>query len=478
MKMPLYIVLRCAEPLVSKVRYVFDTLLMAHGVPVVYSPEPPDTGPWVLYASSLETAGTSERRLSVAHCPDSWKLFSGHTDVQAAADCQGVPTVLPETLPGFDVSFDLAANAFYFLSSWSERVGAERGQTRKLYANSKVGQLDIPQDIVDRYLALLVDHLNTLCDRLTLARWGARPWPCGARFAFVLSHDIDFLPIGTMDILRQGAKSVMRHLVRQRDPGDAWRAAWRLLRAVAAGRDPYGCVPEILEREKQLGVRSSFQIAVGHRHRSDVNYRIEDDRVRDYLLAIGKVGFELCLHGSYRSAENPDWYIEEVDLLSRRLARPRGSRQHYLSFDYDHLFCAQEKAGIEYDMSMGYPDRSGPRAGFSYPYFPFCLAENRPYRVLQISLFLMDVTLRSYMALKGARAWAEVRRVVDDVSRKRGCASVVWHPIVFGGARDPGYDRLFWDMVDRVRELRGLATDGRTINTFWRTEAAGYSSFG
>ena len=43
---------------------------------------------------------------------------------------------------------------------------------------------------------------------------------------------------------------------------------------------------------------------------------------------------------------------------------------------------------------------------------------------------------------------------------KRGCVSAVWHPIVFGGARDPGYDRLFWDMVEHVPGIGGLATDG------------------
>ena len=91
---------------------------------------------------------------------------------------------------------------------------------------------------------------------------------------------------------------------------------------------------------------------------------------------------------------------QEARLLGERLARPLGSRQHFLSFDYDTLFAAQEEAGIRYDMSMGYPDRLGPRAGFSHPYFPYNLREDRPYRVLQFSLFLMDVTLRSYMGLR------------------------------------------------------------------------------
>ena len=208
-----------------------------------------------------------------------------------------------------------------------------------------------------------------------------------------------------------------------------------------------------------------------------MNYSVEDDRTRDYLRNILDAGFDLCLHGSYRSTERADWYGQEVALLARRLAPPLGSRQHFLSFDYDLLFEAQEAAGIEYDMSMGYPDRSGARAGFSFPYFPYCLEEDRPYRVVEISLFLMDVTLRSYMGLKGDPARAHISDTLDELGSKGGCASVVWHPIVFGGARDPGFDGLFWDMVKQVGDTGGLATDGRTVNAHWRRKARRYVSF-
>jgi len=248
-------------------------------------------------------------------------------------------------------------------------------------------------------------------------------------------------------------------------------------RAVLAGRDPYGCIPEIIERERDRGLRASFQVAVGHRHPNDVNYRIEDDDVRDYLRAIPEAGFDLCLHGSYRSTERAEWYVEEVALLTARLGKPVGSRQHFLSFDYETLFRAQEQAGIQYDMSMGYPDQPGPRAGFSYPYFPYSIVDDRPYDVVQLSLFLMDVTLRSYLGLKGEQAWEAIEQTLDDLRRKRGCASAVWHPIVFGGARDPGFDELFWRLTDRVREGGGIATDGATINAFWRDRASRYPSF-
>jgi hypothetical protein len=169
--------------------------------------------------------------------------------------------------------------------------------------------------------------------------------------------------------------------------------------------------------------------------------------------------------------------VEEVSTLARHFRRPRGSRQHFLAFNYDLLFTAQEQAGIEYDMSMGFPDHVGSRTGFSYPYFPYCLEQERPYDVLQIGLVLMDVTLRGYMGLLAEEAWGVIDRQLEALSLIGGCASVVWHPIVFGGARDPGYGELFWKMVERIKQTRGLATDGATINDYWRARARQYSSF-
>jgi hypothetical protein len=117
--------------------------------------------------------------------------------------------------------------------------------------------------------------------------------------------------------------------VHQRDPLDALRAGAGLARSLLAGRDPYGCVPDIIAEETRRGIRSSFQVAVARRHPSDVNYDIQDDRTRDYLRAITDAGFDLCLHGSYRSTEQHLWYVEEAARLADRLGRPEGSRQHF-----------------------------------------------------------------------------------------------------------------------------------------------------
>ncbi|MCZ8131102.1 MAG: polysaccharide deacetylase family protein [Steroidobacteraceae bacterium] len=476
----LRVVLRCAERHRRRARYAFDTLLMAAGVPVEYGTVPARDGLTLVYSAAQDVPGVDERRtLILSHVPAAWERLDGRTDPDRLATVDGLPVVLPEAgTERADVSFDLPANAFYFLSSWSERRARGANGARALYADSVYARLGVPQDVVDRYLGALLAQLARVAERAGLAWPAPARWPGGATHAVVLSHDVDFLPVRPLvDSAVQGAKTLARHLVRQRDPASAARAVAGLLGAALRGRDPYGCVPELIARESALGVRASIQVAVARRHPRDVNYSVEDPRVAAYLRVVRDSGFDLCLHGSYRSTEAPGWYEAEVERLASALGRPEGSRQHYLAFDYDALFRAQERAGIRYDMSVGYPDHPGPRAGFSFPYFPYSLAEDRPYDVVEIGLVLMDVTLQSYLRLDARRAWGTIEACLADLAAKGGAASVVWHPIVFGNARDPGYGELWWRLVDAVRAAGGAATDGRTVNAWWRARACAYPSF-
>ena len=167
------VVLQCEETRVRKVRYVFDTLLMAAGIAVTYSELPPANGVWILYASAKNPKFAPELCVAIAHCPEAWGLFDGDRDVEVSHSADGLPIVLPGLGDGFvqpavDIAFDTIANAFYFLSSWSERLSAKQaGQ----------GRVSSPE-----------------------------PWPAGGEFAVVLSHDADFVPGGIADIAKQGAK--------------------------------------------------------------------------------------------------------------------------------------------------------------------------------------------------------------------------------------------------------------------------------
>ena len=176
-----------------------------------------------------------------------------------------------------DVAFDLVGSAFFFLASCSERMAVSRRDAgnRGLYADSIYRLSGVPQTIVDRYLHLLTSRIDTALSGLCRALREPIIWPESARFAIVLSHDVDFLADNITDTFAQAGRTALRHLVRQRAPLDAARGLVRFATALAQHRDPFCDIAGMIEREKQMGVRASFQVAVGHRHPSDVNYYIE-----------------------------------------------------------------------------------------------------------------------------------------------------------------------------------------------------------
>lgn len=472
---PIPVVLQCTDAFRARARYVFDTFFMTLRLPVTYPDAMPEIldGVGVVYSSSPAELPAGSAWVRVFHSTRAAEFFDRNERVSTVTDCDGLQLLFHERENSYtgdcDVACDVIANAFYFLAAWEEqKLSGTDGGLRHLFSQSVFQRLGIAQSVVDDYFAVFEQRLDLALATLDVDRPRKPAWPEGATFAVVLSHDVDFIPSGYGESLMKGFKTVARDVFRHRDPGGAVHTSTAFVRQVIQGQNPYRQVPHMIAREKKMGVQASYQVAVGRRHPSDVSYRIEDDEVCDYLRVIVDEGFDLCLHGSYRSTERLEWYVEEARLLEERLGRPIGSRQHFLAFHYSTLFRAQEQAGIAYDMSIGFPDRTGFRTGFSHPFFPYDFGEERAFDVLEISLFLMDVTLRSYLGLRREEAWAHIREAIAELKGRGGCGSIVWHPIVFGNARDPGYAQLFWDTVDLIREEGGYATDGRTINNYYR----------
>src|SRR5262245_47002964 len=120
------IVLGCAGALTNRARYVFDTLLMAAGIPVRYAPAPPTDGPWILYGRPRDMSWPLRGCCEIAHSDDAWRVLQEPGDIAHATEVDGLRVVFgsqpADVGVRFNVPFDLPANAFFFLSSWPERM--------------------------------------------------------------------------------------------------------------------------------------------------------------------------------------------------------------------------------------------------------------------------------------------------------------------------------------------------------------------
>ncbi len=161
-------------------------------------------------------------------------------------------------------------------------------------------------------------------------------------------------------------------------------------------------------------------------------------------------GMEVAVHGSYTSSETEAGIASEFAALRRAGFAPAGNRQHWLRFTLGRLIPALERAGVEYDSSLGWSDRIGFRAGASFPFPPYNFEEERPAKFLEIPLAVMDQSLRSIGG--GKRAWYEEIAKLFAISREYpgSAIAVLWHPTAFGGGQLPReIGDTFWRLVDR-----------------------------
>ncbi|QLD87207.1 hypothetical protein HWV23_16250 [Natronomonas halophila] len=152
-----------------------------------------------------------------------------------------------------------------------------------------------------------------------------------------------------------------------------WNAAQGLdlreLAGVLSSKNPYWTFDRIMDIEASLGVRSSFNVLdemrLSERPKSEWltktgwklfagRYDIDDPDVAATLRVLDAFGWEIGLHGSYTSSENPERFEYEKDRIESVVdTEIIGNRQHYWNLSRPETWRHLSKAGIKYDTSLG-----------------------------------------------------------------------------------------------------------------------------
>ena len=371
----------------------------------------------------LETLGAGGHRLGddVPYRPEAW------TQVDRGE------------LPQAD---DLAA-AFFHLARVEER-GAPRDRHGRFFASSScLDPLDPPLERLRRELGL------------PAPRYG------GAKFAIALTHDVDvpwrWTPIG----MRGAAARLKGHALAGR-LAPALREARGLARVPLhriRGSDPNWRFSEIAAEERAHGSRSTFFVMAGHGHRADGAAPESYERLRPRLVeTLADAGAEVGLHGSYLAAEDLDRLARERALLAQLDGPLVGHRYHYLRVDPQRNLVPLEGLGFRYDTSLGFPDALGFRAGIAHPFRVWDMARDRPSDLVEVPLAVMDATLAEerYEGLSAEAAKPRVLALLDWAAEHGGGFSILWHPERFDAPSARGWDRLYFDVMDAVRERGGV----------------------
>ncbi|MGI9659499.1 MAG: polysaccharide deacetylase family protein [Gaiellaceae bacterium] len=338
---------------------------------------------------------------------------------------------------------DPIAAGFYHLSRAEERGGRRDRHGRFPGSESCLDPLDPPLEKLRESLGI------------EPPRWQ------GARFAIALTHDVD-VPWRWTRLGVLGTAARLKRHVRRGQGLNAFRTA-RSLASVPMhkirGTDPNWRFERILRVERARGLRSTFFLMAGHAHPADGATPSAYERLRPRLVETLLAGqAEIGLHGSYLAAEDVSRLESERALLEEIAGTVHGQRYHYLRGDPVGNFSDIADLGFAYDTSLGFADTPGFRAGIAQPFRPWNWASERPFDFVEIPLALMDVTLSEerYLGLSPAGAQKLIDRIVDRAARTGGGFSVLWHTDRFDPVSARGWDRLYFNLVARVRERGGV----------------------
>lgn len=363
---------------------------------------------------------------------------------------QSVETALPNV-----IAADVVAGAYAVMNLWYET------RTR---VTEKAGWINWRDDWwcqrgFENPAPLADEWLSEIARAAVQLGWMREILPAnflGAPFVVVLTHDVDYLP-GEKDFgLPRFGRAFARQIILRKKFGDAARLLANYARRWRT--NPFDTLHGIASLEEKYNARSSFQFVTRRKNQVDPTYRIASSKIKSDIQTLHARNWEICLHGSYLASRTENALAQEKRLLEQTLdASVLGQRQHYLNFYPSQLFAQIERAGLQYDLSVGYNDRNGARAGTLFPYRPF------GFSFWEIPFVLMDTTIATTYRLSAADAECHAQSVLKQLIDAGGCAALIWHAEQSSGMLDVDYDCVYENLLAWLRAQGGALVSGRAL---------------
>ncbi|MGO9008531.1 MAG: hypothetical protein ACLQPN_00385 [Bryobacteraceae bacterium] len=195
--------------------------------------------------------------------------------------------------------------------------------------------------------------------------------------------------------------------------------------------------------------------------------------IAGHIQKLKSLGCEVGLHGidAWLDSSKGREELEEI----RRITGTRevGVRMHWLYFS-EQSPVTLERAGVDYDSTIGYNETVGYRAGTTQAYKPLEVD-----RLLELPLHVMDTALffPTHLDLSPKEAHSRVGSIIDNAVKLGGTVTVNWHD------RSIAPERLWGGFyVDLVAELKSkgawFATAAETVSWFRKRRAATFVNIG
>lgn len=265
-------------------------------------------------------------------------------------------------------------------------------------------------------------------------------------FALCLTHDVDRVH-----------KSIQcpYYALKERDLSH--------LKPLITSENPYWQFENIMKLENELGVRSSFYFLNEKKLIKDKKllellkpskwkvylgqYDTNNPDIKDTIKRLEKGGWEIGLHASYTTSENPERFKKEKEKIESLIDNEIiGNRQHYWRLLDEDVWENLKEIGIKYDASIGSSDKIYP-SNDSYKLIrPF----NDEFVVFPWSL--MDgAIMNSAGNLK--YIWNNCKKILEKILKENGVIVIDWHQRVFYNHDFPNWKKIYMKLIKKALKM-------------------------
>jgi hypothetical protein len=347
------------------------------------------------------------------------------------------------------------------------------GHLETAYCPSEAAEIPF----LDIYEEILFDCLVRVHNKAGVPLVRKARWPNGAPYAVCLTHDVD-----EVRKIYQHVTAPLKSLVLGK-PKEALTKMSNSLSDILHGRDPYWTFEELIRLENELGVKSSlyFLEEKGRFTFKDLKsfflmarrYEFTEPNIAAMLRKLDAGGWDVGVHGSYNSYNNPALFNTEKERLEKVLGHPTtGTRQHHLNFTIPKTWEMHAASGLKYDCSMGYKDKPGFRWATSLPFHPLNAKTLKPIGILEIPTVIMDTPL---FYIK-ADPQETINRVRDTVNSHGGLLTLLWHHTVFNEREFPGWTERYHQTIQEAKKDGAWIGRGHDLATWWEKRKQGQTN--
>ena len=359
---------------------------------------------------------------------------------------------------------DWVASAFLYLSGWHEAHAAARDTHGRVPFEATLpgilGAADLP--VVDAYRSALATQLERAGVDVRPRQWEGRAW------ALCPTHDVDYIRKWRPGIIYREA---VEHLLlnrRRESLGARTQRVGRVLAQMAAG-DPYRkAVPRMIEEVAERGGTATYFVKGGAGDPHDVPYAVDGGFMQRQLRELKRRAFEVGLHPSYRTVDEPDRLEAERDAMAAVAGPVRSVRQHYLRFDPARTPALHARLGFQIDSTIGFADRPGFRRGTCVPFRLYDLAADEQLDAWEMPLIIMESALFNRQNLTAAEARAATETCMEACRRYGGACVALWHNTLWDEIDCPGWANHFIQTLDAAAHEGARLASLETALKGWR----------